>query len=40
MATIIHFDVSADNPMRAKGFYEKLFDWKFELLPGPMNYYL
>lgn len=40
MATIIHFDVSADDPMRAKAFYEKLFDWKFEKLPGPINYYL
>ncbi len=40
MATIVHFDISADNPDRAKRFYEKLFEWKFTLLPGPMNYYL
>lgn len=40
MATIIHFDISADDPTRAKDFYEKLFDWKFQFLPGPMNYYL
>lgn len=40
MATIVHFDLSADNPERAKKFYEELFSWKFNLLPGPMNYYL
>lgn len=40
MATIIHFDITAENPERAKTFYEKLFNWKFQLLPGPGNYYL
>jgi predicted enzyme related to lactoylglutathione lyase len=40
MASIIHFDISADNQIRAKEFYEKLFEWKFRLLPGPANYYL
>jgi len=40
MATIVHFDISADNPDRAKEFYEKLFHWKFTFLPDPMNYYL
>lgn len=40
MATFIHFDIRAENVPRAKEFYEKMFDWKFEVLPGPMNYYL
>lgn len=40
MPTIVHFDIAADEPERAKGFYEKLFDWKIELLPGPVPYYL
>jgi predicted enzyme related to lactoylglutathione lyase len=40
MATIIHFDLPAGNPARAREFYEKLFDWTFELLPGPVDYYL
>jgi uncharacterized protein len=40
MATIVHFDISADNPERAKTFYETLFNWKIELLPGGMNYYM
>lgn len=40
MATIAHFDVPADDPARAKTFYENLFGWKFNLMPGPMEYYL
>lgn len=40
MPTIVHFDIAADEPERAKGFYEKLFDWKIELLPSPVPYYL
>ncbi len=40
MAAIIHFDIRANNLTRAKDFYERLFDWKFRLLPGPMNYYI
>ena len=40
MATIVHFDISADEPDRAKKFYEALFGWKIALLPGPMNYHL
>ncbi|MFX0141606.1 MAG: VOC family protein [Candidatus Hodarchaeota archaeon] len=39
MPTIVHFDISADNPDRAKKFYEKLFDWKIEAVSG-MKYYL
>lgn len=40
MPSIAHFDLPADEPERAKEFYEKLFGWKFNLLPGPMPYYL
>ena len=40
MPTIVHFDLPADDPERAKAFYEKLFDWKFEFLPIPVPYYL
>jgi predicted enzyme related to lactoylglutathione lyase len=39
MSTIVHFDIPADDINRAKNFYEKLFDWKIERLPGPMEYY-
>ncbi|MDI6811604.1 MAG: VOC family protein [archaeon] len=40
MPTIVHFDIPADNPERAKKFYEALFEWKIEALPGPIPYYL
>lgn len=40
MATIVHFNITAENPSQAKSFYEKLFGWKFTLLPGPASYYL
>lgn len=41
MPSIIHFDISADDVLRAKNFYEKLFGWKIEKFPGgPQEYYL
>lgn len=40
MSTIVHFDISTNDPERAKKFYETLFGWKIELLPGPLNYYM
>ncbi|UCB47092.1 MAG: VOC family protein [Spirochaetota bacterium] len=39
MPTIVHFDLPADNPKRAKMFYEALFNWNFNLVPE-MEYYL
>jgi predicted enzyme related to lactoylglutathione lyase len=39
MATIVHFDVPAEDQERAQKFYASLFDWKFEKMPGPMEYY-
>ena len=40
MPTIVHFDLPADDLERAKKFYEKLFDWKFNKVPMPTPYYL
>jgi len=41
MATVIHFDISADNIERAKKFYEQLFDWNIEKFPNSsQDYYL
>ena len=40
MPTIVHIDISAEDTERAKQFYEKLFGWKIQLLPGPPEYYL
>lgn len=34
MATIVHFDLPADDPERAKKFYQQLFGWKFVSVPG------
>ncbi|MFX1500317.1 MAG: VOC family protein [Promethearchaeota archaeon] len=40
MPKLIHFEINADDPLRAKGFYEKVFDWKFEKWEGPLDYWL
>lgn len=40
MPTIVHFDLPADDPERAKKFYEKLFNWKFNKVPMSTPYYL
>jgi predicted enzyme related to lactoylglutathione lyase len=40
MPTIVHFDVAADNPQRAKKFYKSLFDWNMHAPPGMTDYYL
>ncbi len=40
MPTIVHFDLPADDVERAKKFYEKLLDWKFNKVPMPEPFYL
>ena len=40
MPTIVHFDIAADDPERAKKYYTELFGWKMEKPPGQMEYYL
>jgi len=40
MPTIVHFDISAEEPERARRFYETLFGWKITPLPGPVPYHL
>ena len=40
MATIVHFDIGADDMDRARNFYEQIFGWKFMQLPPPMDYQL
>jgi len=40
MSTIVHFDISADIIERAKNFYNKLFGWKIEKSPVPVEYFL
>ncbi len=40
MPTIVHFDLPADDLMRAKDFYSNLFGWKFFAPPGYGDFYL
>ncbi len=40
MPKITHFEINADDPSRAKSFYEKVFDWKIEKWEGPMEYWV
>ena len=38
-ATIVWFEIPADNPERAGKFYGSLFDWKIERFPGMPDYW-
>ena len=38
--TIIHFEIPADDVEKLRKFYSKLFGWKIEKTPGPMDYYM
>jgi len=40
MPTVVHVDIPAENPERARAFYERLFHWKFEAPPGYGDYFL
>lgn len=33
-----HFEIPADDVVRARGFYERLFGWKFDAPPGMGGY--
>jgi predicted enzyme related to lactoylglutathione lyase len=39
MPTIVHFEIPADDPERAKKFYANLFGWKIEKDPN-MDYWM
>ncbi len=36
---VVHFEINADDPLRAKKFYENVFNWKVEKWEGPMEYW-
>ncbi len=40
MSRVIHFEIPASNPERASAFYKKVFGWKIEKWPGPMEYWM
>jgi predicted enzyme related to lactoylglutathione lyase len=39
MNPIVHFEIPADNELRAKKFYEKLFGWKIKKYEMPGDVY-
>jgi predicted enzyme related to lactoylglutathione lyase len=38
-ASIVWFEIPADNPERAKSFYSNLFGWKIDPFPGGGDYW-
>lgn len=40
MSRVIHFEIHAENPERAIGFYQGVFGWQFQKWAGPMDYWL
>jgi len=38
-ASIVWFEIPADNPKRAKAFYASLFGWKISPFPGMADYW-
>ena len=40
MSRVGHFEIHADDPIRAIAFYEKVFDWQFSKWDGPQAYWL
>lgn len=40
MSRIVHFEIPADDPERAIGFYEAIFGWKIDKWDGPQEYWL
>lgn len=40
MPTVVHFEIPSDNIERAKKFYNSLFGWKMDKMPGDMEYWM
>ena len=40
MPRVIHFEIHADNPERAVGFYQKVLGWEISKWGGPHDYWL
>jgi predicted enzyme related to lactoylglutathione lyase len=38
--TIVHFEIPADDVEKLRKFYSKLFGWKIEKTPGPIDYWM
>ena len=39
MSQVAHFSINADDVSRARGFYEKVFGWRFQAY-GPPGFYM
>jgi len=39
LGNLVWFEVPADDTGRAKKFYGELFGWKFDAMPGPIDYW-
>jgi predicted enzyme related to lactoylglutathione lyase len=40
MHRVIHFEIQADDPERARKFYSDVFGWEFATWEGPQTYWL
>ena len=40
MGRVVHFEIHADDPERAVGFYKSVFGWEVKKLDGPVDYWL
>jgi uncharacterized protein len=40
MSRVIHFEIPGNDPEALAAFYGKVFGWKTEKAPGPMEYWL
>lgn len=40
MSRVIHFDLTAKDPVRAGKFYSDIFGWKIEKFEGPDDYWV
>jgi predicted enzyme related to lactoylglutathione lyase len=40
MPRVIHFEIHAENPERAVGFYQAVFGWEVTKWAGPADYWL
>jgi predicted enzyme related to lactoylglutathione lyase len=40
MSRPVHFEIPADDVVRAQAFYKSVFGWQFQKWDGPMEYYM
>lgn len=40
MSSVVHFEIPADDVERASKFYNMLFGWRAEKVPGPYEYWM